>query len=364
MSRQVEADLSCPICCEIFTDPVLLQCSHSFCKDCLRNCWRVNNRRQCPVCKAESSQTDPPRNLALKNLCETFLLEKQQRSSEPVCSLHSEKLKLFCLDHHELICHICRDSETHNNHKIRPVDEAAEDHREELRKSLKPLQDKLESFKRRKVKFDQTADHIKVQAQNTKRQMSEEFEKLHQFLKEEEEVRMKDLMKEEEQKSQMMKNKVEALNKDMSALSDIIRSSEEKLKADDASFLQNYQAAISRAQQHHQLEDPQLTSGALIDVVKHLSNLSYNIWEKIKDKVSYSPVILDPNTAHQNLIVCDDLTTVRRGETKNLPDNPERVQHEDIVLGSQCFTSGIHCWDVDVSDNDWWGVGVKAKSDY
>uniref|UniRef100_A0AAX7UPD0 RING-type domain-containing protein n=1 Tax=Astatotilapia calliptera TaxID=8154 RepID=A0AAX7UPD0_ASTCA len=33
-------DLCCPVCQEVFRDPVLLSCSHSFCKDCLKRWWR------------------------------------------------------------------------------------------------------------------------------------------------------------------------------------------------------------------------------------------------------------------------------------------------------------------------------------
>uniref|UniRef100_A0A3Q3REA6 RING-type domain-containing protein n=1 Tax=Monopterus albus TaxID=43700 RepID=A0A3Q3REA6_MONAL len=156
MSCRLEEDLSCPVCQDIFKDPVVLSCSHSFCKGCLQRWWEVKQTRQCPCCKI-ISRGEPTR-------------------SEGLCSLHSEKLKLFCLDHQQPVCVVCRDSKTHTDHRFRPIDEAAQDHREELQKSLKPLQEKLKLFEQVKGNCDQTAEHIKVQAQDTERLIKEQFE--------------------------------------------------------------------------------------------------------------------------------------------------------------------------------------------
>ncbi|KAM6953981.1 nuclear factor 7, brain-like [Aplochiton taeniatus] len=361
-----EDDYACSICRDIFKDPVIILCSHSFCKGCLQEYWKQKESQECPVCRRKSSIRNPPRNLALKNLCEAFLQERSQRASagsEVLCSRHGEKLKLFCLDDKRPICVVCQTSKKHKYHNCCPIDEAAQDHKEELQTALKPLQEKLKVYKNIKNNCEHTAKHIKVQAQHTETQIKEEFKKLNQFLHEEEEARISALREEEEQKSQRMKEKIEGLSREISTHSDTIKAIEEELGGEDISFLLVTLTPECSSRAQCTLPDPQLVSGALIDVAKHLGNLTFKVWEKMKERVRFTPVILDPNTANPNLSLSDDLTSVRNTNTEQqLPDNPERNTMYCTVLGSEGFRSGQHSWEVEMGDHPYWEIGVVNES--
>ncbi|XP_064203888.1 E3 ubiquitin-protein ligase TRIM35-like [Anguilla rostrata] len=363
-SSLLEEELSCPVCSDIFRDPVVLRCSHSFCKACLQQYWEQKGSQECPVCRRRSSMDLQLPNLSLRNICEAFLKERSQRAkagSEVLCSLHGEKLKLFCLEDQMPVCLVCQTSKKHENHKMRPVKEAAEEYKGKLRTALAPLQEKLESINAVKLICNQTAEHIKNQAQCTERQIKMEFEKLQQFLKDEEAARITALREEEEQKSQMMKEKIEKMTEEISSLSEQIKAIEQELGAEDVSFLQSYRDVKKRAQ--CTLADPEKVSGALIDVAKNLGNLKYRVWEKMLGAVQYTPVTLDPNTAHPILSLSEDLTCVKcNGERQQVPENPERFEMVLCVLGSEGFSSGRQCWDVEVGDEDYWMVGVAEES--
>ncbi|XP_058643763.1 nuclear factor 7, brain-like isoform X1 [Onychostoma macrolepis] len=365
MSSSAEYDYNCPVCCEIFKAPVLLSCSHSVCKECLQQFWRTKKTQECPVCRRRSSKDRPPLNLALKNLCESFLKERNERrssGSEEICSLHSEKLKLFCLEDKQPACLLCFTSEQHINHTFRPISEVVSSYKEELNTALKSLQEKLKKRENMKEEFEKTVQHIKSQAEHTERQIKQQFEKLHQFLRDEEEATITALREEEEQKKQMMKEKLEEMNRHISALSHTIKDTEEMMKDNGVCFLKEFPVTMERVQISQ--PDPQTPSGALIHVPRYLGNLPFRVWKKMQDIVQNTPVILDPNTADPNLLLSDDLTSVRYiWDDQPLPDNPERFNHCLCVLGSEGFNSGTHCWDVEVKESPVWSLGVTTASD-
>lgn len=73
-------------------------------------------------------------------------------------------------------------------------------------------------------------------------------------------------------------------------------------------------------------------------------------------------VVLDPDTAHCDLVLSDDCKSVKREDTlQDLPDIPERFNPWRCVLGREGFTSGRYYWEVEVVDGGGWTVGVSRQ---
>ncbi|XP_069004609.1 nuclear factor 7, brain [Embiotoca jacksoni] len=359
-----EEDLTCPVCCDIFTDPVLLSCSHSFCRSCLKKCCDTG-LRECPVCRKRVSKSNPPSNLALKNVCEALVQVRRQSSvleeDKMNCHLHGEKLKLFCLVDKQPICVVCHSSKLHKTHDSSPIEEALLDCKDELALSLKSLQDKVDSLKRIHKTSADMFKYMKSQTLETQKRIKSQFEQLHQVLYHEESTRLAAVKKEEDEKIAGMKDKMKELSAEVQSLTETISIIQEQLKEDDIVLLKNFKATQDRGQSMELGSDNMY--GLLIDVTKHLCNFKYTVWEKILDHVDYTPVTLDPNTAHPCLILSDDLTSLHYSKQPSCcPDNPERFHKSAEVVGMTTLGSGSHHWVVETGSNHDWLLGVASSS--
>ncbi|XP_072894340.1 zinc-binding protein A33-like [Hemitrygon akajei] len=81
------------------------------------------------------------------------------------------------------------------------------------------------------------------------------------------------------------------------------------------------------------------------------------------DAIKRVSVTLDVETANPYLEVSEDRKSVRcTGIRRNLPNTGKRFTNWACVLGSEGFTSGRHYWEVEVTGNRVWYLGVAAES--
>ncbi|XP_041756014.1 zinc-binding protein A33-like [Coregonus clupeaformis] len=378
----LDSFLCCHICSETFREPVSLGCHHSFCSSCLDKFWDQNKNKNCPVCKRKSSK-GLGINFSLKELADKYAGREKAGESrdrteegrkdkycipdedrELVCSKHKDEPKWFCEVEQRAVCHICESPDDHE-HTVIPLQQAVKDLKEKLTSDIESLQDKRTKCEDIEETYNEIVQYSKKQLVSTERQIRGEFEKLHQFLREEEKARLAALREEEEEKGKMIAREMKNIQDQINSLTESITAVKHELQKQDVPFLKSYQHIQTSLNAQCTMLDSQMVSGALIDVAKHLGNLQFRVWEKMQGMINYTPVILDPNTAYGTLSLSDDLTSVSQmGSKQHLPDNPERNMIYAIVLGSEGFSSGMHSWEVhvEVGDHSHWYIGVAKES--
>lgn len=154
--NNLEEELTCCICYNLYEDPRVLPCSHTFCRSCLESVvqsssnhsiWRpIRLPLKCPTCRsvAELPPTgigSLPANFALRSIIEKYSKENDQDIL--TCPEHSRQpLNVYCLLERKLVCGHCLTVGQHQGHPIDDLQSAYIKEKETPHKLMELLSDK------------------------------------------------------------------------------------------------------------------------------------------------------------------------------------------------------------------------------
>lgn len=402
--EELQSELTCPVCLELFRDPVILECGHHFCQVCIIQCWeaKADELSSCPKCRKSCARKLRPNSLlcnvvdsvrraramdAASGMCvwdhegTLEMPEDRERGSSmssvassighwprlgmglDMCEEHEEKLKLYCEDDQLPICLVCGMSRDHKNHNVIPITEAFENYREKLSVALERVQVQTEEATLFQKQTNEKILLIKERAGDLEELVSAEFSRMREFLVEEEERIKEKLQKQKEEKLQQLEEALTQSTEQISQLEITADKLQLKLREEEnPEQLKGIKDFIGGAESL--FERP---SEVAVDLQSgdFLGPLQYRTWRKMNSilQPAVTPVTLDPDTAYPCLWVSSCRTSVQVGKLQaNLPNNPERFTRYNIVLGSEAFSSGRHYWEVEVGSKTAWGLGVATAS--
>uniref|UniRef100_A0A3P9NX04 Uncharacterized protein n=1 Tax=Poecilia reticulata TaxID=8081 RepID=A0A3P9NX04_POERE len=365
-----EKQLQCSICLQVFTDPVTTPCGHNFCLVCIGQVWDSSDDCQCPACnKTFASRPDISVNTAFKELADTL-------RQMIVCSSASP---LSAAQPGEVVCDVCAATSLQvRAHKSCLVcltsycEAHLEPHRTVATLKLHKLMEPVKNLQDRMCKkHERLLEMFCRMEQMCVCQFCTETEhKDHRAVTMEDESKERKVSGDGDYKKQRAAEKrAEELIGDLQQeIAELQRRNTELNELENTDdhlhLLQKLPSLVSPPPTNREWSEtriyPELCVGTVRRALSRLDNTLRKDLDIFKKEVD---VVLDPDTAHPNIVLSPDGKQAGRGELLHLvPDIPQRFDPVICVLSKKGFRSGRFYFQVAVGNKTFWDLGVVKES--
>ncbi|XP_068103261.1 nuclear factor 7, brain-like [Hyperolius riggenbachi] len=417
MASALGDELICPICQDLFTEPVSLKCGHNFCQDCIGAVLDAQENSgggfSCSECmeaylerplleqnKKLSSIVDNIRSMeqekteilcvfcvdfpvaAVKGClqCETTMCDKHLTAHngrvdhvlvEPTCSrinkrcrIHKKPLEYYCFTDTACLCVSCCLVGSHKKHFVELLEVASEEKKEMLRFVLEQLQPVIGAVDARVQALRDYEKKSQEQADEEKKRVSDVFEDIVSKLRMKESKVLKEISSQEEQVLMSVSNLLQHLEKHREDINKELAHTEKLANMDDpVAVLQDktYETHVPEEEEPHIFE----LDAFLISLLLHnsITDTLSDIGSQTLPVQEVTDLLLDAKSAHHFMTLSDDLKMASCSETShNRRESPERFLQFCQVMSIKGFDSGRHYWEVEIGDVGDWDVGVCYPS--
>ncbi|XP_075132036.1 E3 ubiquitin/ISG15 ligase TRIM25-like [Leptodactylus fuscus] len=331
---------------------------------------------------------------------EHVLTEPSTDLKKRKCPVHKKVLEYYCTEDSACICVSCSLAGKHRGHRVEMLDEASEKKKKKLKDVLQKLTTKREKTEERVQSLEERRRKAQEKASGEAERVTALFIDIRGRLHNLEKKILSKISRQDEQRSRSLSYLICKLEIKKDELSRKMRHIEELCKmSDPLTVLQDPDTG--------DLCDPEEGGGdeesgghgggdedtggddggdedtggddggdedtggddggdwglelishtlhTILDFIKGVNVAFY-----VQDPVD---ILLDVNTASNNILISDDLKTIVWAEIRqNRPYTAERFQDYPQVMSSSRFTSGRHYWDAEIGETGVWRVGVCYPS--
>ncbi|EPQ08783.1 Tripartite motif-containing protein 55 [Myotis brandtii] len=208
----LEKQLICPICLEMFTKPVvILPCQHNLCRKCASDIFQVEQasnpylptrggttvasggRFRCPSCRHEvvldrHGIYGLQRNLLVENIIDIYKQEStrpEKKSDQPRCEEHEEeRINIYCLNCEVPTCSLCKIFGAHKDCQVAPLTHVFQRQKSELSDGIAVLVGSNDRVQGVISQLEDTCKTIEECCKKQKQELCEKFDYLYGILEE------------------------------------------------------------------------------------------------------------------------------------------------------------------------------------
>ncbi|XP_076605145.1 E3 ubiquitin-protein ligase TRIM21-like [Chaetodon auriga] len=323
--------------------------------------------KSCLVCLVSFCETHLEPHLTTPGLKKHQLMDPVKSLEGRMCTKHDKLLELFCRTDKASVCMLCTIS-AHKGHDVVPLREECEGKKAELRKTEAELQWMIQM---RQLKIKEFKCSVKVSRGKADKQIAgtvQFFTKQKEILERNQAEEIETIEEKHRVTEKLAEGFIKELEREILKLKKRSAELEQLSNSEDhLSLLQNVQTLNAvpptkdwtHVTMHPPLYDGTVPMEQLMEILDDLNTEANLKW--LRQYAAY--VTLDPDTAHNELILSEDGKRVRHADVKtNLPDNPERFSTACCVLGEQNISSGRFYFEVQVKGKSDWVLGVARES--
>ncbi|XP_061416034.1 tripartite motif-containing protein 54-like isoform X4 [Lethenteron reissneri] len=267
----LEKQLTCPICLEMFTKPVvILPCQHNLCRKCANDIFQASNpfwqsrssgvgsggRFRCPSCRHEvvldrHGVYGLQRNLLVENIIDIYKQEStkpMKKTDQPMCEEHEdERINIYCITCGVPTCSMCKVFGAHSGCEVAPLGTVYKKQKGDLSDGIALLVAGNDRVQAVIGQMEETCKALEANSRRQKQMLCEQFDGLYAVLEHRKQEMLQAVTREQDERMQRLRTHMRQYGEHLEVASKLVENALQSMEEPEmALFLQNAKPLIQK----------------------------------------------------------------------------------------------------------------------